>query len=51
MMVMLIRDIPPLDSGTFVAAPLMLAAVAMLATWVPIRRAMRLDRNVVLRQE
>lgn len=43
--------VTPLDVPTFVAAPLILAAVAMLATWLPIGRAMRVDPNVVLRHE
>lgn len=43
--------VTPLDATTFVAAPLTLAAVAMLAAWVPIRRATRVDPNEVLRHE
>lgn len=40
-----------LDATTFAAVPLVLAAVAMLAAWIPTRRATRVDPNVVLRHE
>ena len=40
-----------LDPLTLVAAPLILAAAAMVATYVPARRAMRVDPAVVLREE
>ena len=43
--------VTPLDTVTFVAAPLVLVAVAMLAAWVPIRRATCVDPNLVLRHE
>jgi predicted permease len=36
-------NVPPTDSVTFVAVPVLLAAVAGLACWVPARRAARVD--------
>jgi putative ABC transport system permease protein len=39
------------DTFTFVAMPLVLLAVALIATWVPARRASRVDPAVTLRYE
>jgi putative ABC transport system permease protein len=47
----LLYDVTPGDPVTFVIAPLMLAAIAIAAAWLPARRASRLDPASVLRQD
>jgi ABC-type lipoprotein release transport system permease subunit len=45
----LLYGVDPLDPLTFVAVPLVLTAVAILATWLPARRAARIDPLAALR--
>ncbi len=47
----LLYGVRPADPWTFVAAPALLAAVALLAAWLPARRAASTDPVRVLREE
>ena len=41
----------PTDLATFVAVPVALLGAAALASWLPARRAMRVDPITILRRE
>jgi putative ABC transport system permease protein len=43
-------SVMPHDADTFLFLPLMLAGVALAASWIPVRRAMRVDPSVSLRE-
>jgi ABC-type antimicrobial peptide transport system permease subunit len=43
--------VSPFDPVAYLGAPLVLMAVAMLATWVPTRQALRSDPLTTLRSE
>ncbi len=47
----LLYGVSPHDPPTFALVPLLLAAVALLACWLPSRRATRIEPNAALRAE
>ena len=47
----LLYEVGTLDPLAFTIAPLVLASAALLATWLPARRAARVDPMVALRAE
>ena len=47
----LLEDVRPLDLPTIVAVPLLLAAAALAACWLPARKASRIDPMTALRSD
>jgi putative ABC transport system permease protein len=47
----LLFGVAPSDPATLTLVPLLLASVALVASWLPARRASRIDPAAVLRQE
>ena len=46
-----VKDVSPYDPATFCAVAALLAMVALLAAWIPARRAARIDPALTLRCE
>jgi ABC-type lipoprotein release transport system permease subunit len=49
-MTSLLFGVGPADATTFVAAPLLLVVIAAIASYIPARRATRIDPVRVLRE-
>jgi putative ABC transport system permease protein len=47
----LLFGVTPFDAATLVAVPLVLGGMALIASWVPARRAMRLDPVRAMRED
>jgi len=47
----LLFGVSPYDTPTFVAVPLVLGTATLVASWLPARRAMRVDPLVAIREE
>jgi putative ABC transport system permease protein len=47
----LLFGVSPFDATTLVAVPIVLGAMALVASWIPARRAMRLDPVRAMREE
>jgi ABC-type lipoprotein release transport system permease subunit len=47
----LLFGVSPFDPATLVVVPLVLGGMALMASWVPARRAMRLDPVSALRED
>jgi putative ABC transport system permease protein len=47
----LLFEVGPFDAGSFAGLPLFLAFIALVASWIPARRAARVDPLVSLRNE
>lgn len=46
-----LRGVPPRDPLTYIVVAVLLAAIALIATWIPARRASAIDPMTALRQE
>jgi putative ABC transport system permease protein len=51
LMAKLLYSVSAVDPATFVAVAFVLAVIAMLASYIPARRALRVDPLVALRNE
>ena len=51
LMIALLYGVTPTDPATFVAVPLLLAAVSLFASWMPARRAAAVDPQEAIRYE
>jgi ABC-type antimicrobial peptide transport system permease subunit len=50
-MIGMLVDVKPIDPSTFAVIAVLFVLIAIVASWLPARRAARLDPNIAIREE